>query len=114
MKKVFFLMVLIICTVAVNAATYRIKYDVNNQRATSFVMTLSSDKVAIGQRTHSLRRMGTITNSGLVFDSYCYGYNGGMLCVATASISVKKDIFTTLSGYIVIIDSKAYLADKIN
>ena len=114
MKKVFFLMVLIVCTIAANAATYRIKYDVNNQRATSFVMTLSADKVTIGQRTHSLRKLGAITNSGLVFDSYCYGYNDGMLCVSTSSISIKKDIFTTLSGYIVIIDGKAYLADKIN
>ena len=34
--------------------------------------------------------------------------------IVTSSITVEKDLFTKLTGYIVIIDKKAYLAEKIN
>lgn len=48
-----------------------------------------------------------ITNSGLTFDSYAYGSSeDGMFCVATSSITVEKDLFTKLTGYIVIIDKR--------
>ncbi len=114
MKKVFFLMVFVMCIITAKAETYRVKYDVNNQCNTSFVVTLSTNKVTIGQRTYSLHQLGTITNSGLIFNSYCYGTKDAMFCVSTTSITVEKDFFTKLFGYIIIIDSKAYLADKVN
>ncbi len=37
-----------------------------------------------------------------------------MFCISTTPISVDKDQFTRLSGYILVIDNKAYLAEKIN
>lgn len=115
MKKIILLLVLLISTIAVNAATYRVKYDVQNQRSTNFTISVGYDRLTINQTGYSLRRMGTITSSGLTFDSYAYGSGGnGMFCVSTTSISIKKDWLTTLSGYVIIIDNKAYLADKIN
>lgn len=108
-------MVLIICAIAANATTYRVKYDVSNQRSTSFIVKVESNRLTIGSSTYSLRRMGTITNSGLTFNSYVYGSGeNGMFCVSTTSITVEKNQFTKLTGYIVIIDKKAYLAEKIN
>ncbi len=115
MKKLFIFMVLLICTIAVNATTYRIKYDVNNQRSTSIIVKVESNRLTIGSKAYSLRRMGTITNSGITFNSYAYGSDGnGMFCVSTTSITVEKNLFTKLTGYIIIIDNKAYLAEKIN
>ena len=115
MKKIILLLVLLISTIAVNAATYRVKYDVQNQRSTNFTITVGYDRLTINQTVYSLRRMGTITSSGVSFDSYAYGSgSNGMFCVSTTTISVKKDWLTTLSGYIIMIDNKAYLADKIN
>ena len=115
MKKFFIMMVLLMCTIAANAATYRVKYDVNNQRSTSFTIKVEHNRLTIGSTAYSLRRMGTITNSGITFDSYAYGRSdNGMFCVSTSSITVEKDLFTKLTGYIVIIDNKAYLAEKIN
>ena len=115
MKKLIFFLVLLFCTIAANATTYRVKYDINNQSRTSFIIKVESNRLTIGSRVYYLRRMGTITNSGLTFDSYAYGSSeDGMFCVATSSITVEKDLFTKLTGYIVIIDKKAYLAEKIN
>lgn len=115
MKKTFIFMVLLICTVAVNAATYRVKYDVNNQRTTSFIVKVESNRLTIRSTAYDLRRMGTITSSGLAFNSYAYGSSeNGMFCVSTTSITIEKNQFTKLTGYIVMIDNKAYLAEKIN
>lgn len=115
MKKTLIFMVLLICTIMANAAIYRVKYDVNNQRSTSFTVKVESNRLTIGSTAYSLRRMGTISNSGLTFDSYAYGSSeNGMFCVSTTPISVDKDQFTRLSGYILVIDNKAYLAEKIN
>lgn len=115
MKKLIFFMVLLFCTIVANATTYRVKYDVNNQSYTSFIVRVESNRLTIGSNAYLLRRMGTITSSGLTFDSYAYGSSeNGMFCVSTSSITVKKDLFTKLTGYIVIIDKKAYLAEKIN
>lgn len=115
MKKTLIFMVLLICTIVANVATYRVKYDVNNQRKSSFIVKVESNRLTIGSSAYNLRRMGTITNSGLTFNSYAYGSGeNGMFCVSTTSITVEKDLFTKLTGYIVIIDNKAYLAEKIN
>jgi hypothetical protein len=114
MKKILFVFLLSMIAIAVNAATYRVKYDVNNERSTSFVVTVNADQVTINNNRYTLRRLGTITNSGITFNSYCYGAHDGMFCVSTSSISIKKDWLTTISGYIILIDNKPYLADKIN
>lgn len=108
-------MVLLICAIAANAATYRVKYDVNNQRSASFIVKVESNRLTIGSNAYPLRRMGTITSSGLTFNSYAYGSGeNGMFCISTTSITVEKNLFTKLTGYIIMIDNKAYLAEKIN
>ncbi len=108
-------MVLLICAVAANAATYRVKYDVNNQRTTSFIVKVESNRLTIGSTAYDLRRMGTITSSGLTFNSYAYGSSeNGMFCISTTSITIEKNRFTKLTGYVVMIDNKAYLAERIN
>lgn len=108
-------MVLLICAVAANAATYRVKYDVNNQRTTSFIVKVESNRLTIGSTAYDLRRMGTITSSDLTFNSYAYGSSeNGMFCISTTSITIEKNRFTKLTGYVVMIDNKAYLAERIN
>lgn len=114
MKKSLIVLVLLICAIVANAATYRVKYDVNNQRATSFTIKVEPNRLIIGSNAYNLRRMGTITNSGITFNSYAYGSGeNGMFCVSTTSITIEKNPFTKLTGYIIIIDNKAYLADII-
>ena len=73
MKKIILLLVLLVSAIAVNAATYRVKYDVQNQRSTTFTVSVGYDRLTINQTGYSLRRMGTITSSGITFDSYAYG-----------------------------------------
>lgn len=114
MKKKLLMLIFVISAVVANAATYRVKYDVNNERSVNFIVKVEFNQLLWNQQSFSLRRMGTITNSGITFDSYCYGRRDGMFCVATSSMTVKKDFFTTLTGYLIIIDQHAYLADKIN
>ena len=50
-------MVLLICTIVANAATYRVKYDVNNQRKSSFIVKVESNRLTIGSSAYNLRRM---------------------------------------------------------
>ena len=114
MKKFILLTVFIFSVFIVNATTYRVKYDVANERSTSFIVNVSYDKITINGTTYPLHRMGTITSSGFVFDSYSYGSQEKMFCVASTPITVQKNAFTTLHGYMMLIDGKAYLADKIN
>ncbi len=115
MKKTLIVLLILIGTIAANAATYRVKYDVNNGRSASFIVKVEPNRLTIGSKAYSLRRMGTISNSGLIFDSYAYGNSSnGMFCVSTTSITVEKNLFTKLSGHIMIIDNRAYLAEKIN
>lgn len=114
MKKLIILLILIIITAVANATTYRVKYDVQKQQSASFTIQVNSDRLVVGNNAFSLRRMGTITNSGLTFNSYAYGDRDRMFCVSTTSITVEKNMFSRLTGYIIMIDNKAYLADKIN
>ncbi len=67
MKKLIFFMVLLFCTIVANATTYRVKYDVNNQSYTSFIVRVESNRLTIGSNAYLLRRMGTITSSGSCF-----------------------------------------------
>ena len=56
---------MVICCAAAQAATYRVTYDVTNQKKVSFTVNVNSDCLTIGQNVYSLRQLGTITNSGL-------------------------------------------------
>jgi len=114
MKKFIIFMLLVVSCLAAHAATYRVTYDIINQKKTALTVIVKPDRLTIGGRTYSLRQLGTITNSGLLFNSYMYGKNENMFCVSTTSITVDKDMFTRLKGYIIIIDNKAYLAERIN
>lgn len=114
MKKMILLLIIIMSAIAAEAANYRVKYDILNQRETSFVVSVGYDRVSIAQNAYSLRRMGTITNSGITFDSYSYGNRDGMFCISTTVISIKFNMWKTRSGYVIMIDNKAYLADKID
>lgn len=113
MKKILFLIIMVIFCAVAQAATYRVTYDILNQKKASFTVTVNSDRITIGQNVYSSRQLGTITNSGLVFKSYMFGQNQNMFCVSTTSVTVDKDMFTRLKGYIIIIDNKAYLAELI-
>ena len=113
MKKLFLLSVLLISCIAANAISYRVKYNVTDREDASFIVIPSHDKVVINNDTFSLRRLGTITSSGLTFNSFCYGQNDNMLCISTSSIMVE-DLFKKVTGFVIMIDNKAYLADKIN
>lgn len=114
MKKIILLLLMIISCGIAQAATYLVNYDVNNQRKTSFIVVVNSDRITIGQNVYSLRQLGTITNSGLVLNSYMFGQNKNMFCVSTTPITIEKDQFTRLKGYVILIDDKGYLAEKIN
>lgn len=113
MKKFMIFMVLFISAIVANAATYKVKYDVTSQCSTSFIVKVETNQLTIKSNAYSLRQLGTITNSGITFNSYVYDSNR-MFCVSTTSITVEKDLFTKLTGYIIMIDNKAYLAEKIN
>ena len=115
MKKFILLTILIISAFVANASTYRAKFDVQTKNETSFVVKVLSNTIKIGNNTYSARRMGTITNSGYVFESYAYGSgSNGMFCVSTSKITVEVNPFRTITGYMMIIDSRAYLVDRID
>ena len=114
MKKILIFLMLVISSIAASATSYRVKYDVINQRSTSFIVKVEPNRLTIGSNVYTLRQMGTITNSGLLFNSYTYGSGYyGRLAISTTSITVEKNRFLKLAGYVIIINNKAYLADKI-
>ncbi|MGL5937112.1 MAG: hypothetical protein ACRCZY_06395 [Phocaeicola sp.] len=96
-----------------NAESFQITYDIKSQKEVSFAVTVSSNKVIIDQKSYTLRVLGTLTNSNIEFNSYCYGENDRMFCVSTSEITVEKDQFTKFFGYLIFIDDKVYFADKI-
>lgn len=49
MKKIILLLVLLVSAIAMNAATYRVKYDVQNQRSTNFTVSVGYDRLTINQ-----------------------------------------------------------------
>lgn len=115
MKKFILLSILILGVFVANAATYRVKFDVQTKNETSFMVKVQPNTIQIHNTSYSLRRMGTITNSGFVFESYAYGAgSNGMFCVSTSKITVQVNPFKTITGYMMLIDNRAYLVDKIN
>ena len=115
MKKLILLTLMILGVFIANAATYRAKFDVQTKSETSFVVKVQSNTIQSRNNSYSLRRMGTITNSGLVFESYAYGSgSNGMFCVSTSKITVQVNPYKTVTGYIMLIDNRAYFVDKIN
>ena len=115
MKKLIFLNLLLIIAFVANATTYRAKFDAQTRKETSFVVKVQTNTIQIRNNTYSLRRMGTITNSGYVFESYAYGSgSNGMFCISTSKITVQVNPFKTVTGYMMLIDRKAYLVDRID
>lgn len=115
MKKIILIFVLLLSTIVAQAATYRVKFDVGNQKETNFIVKVEPGRLTVDNKSYSLRRLGTITNSGVEFNSYVYGRNeDGMFCVSTTSITLELNMFKSYTGYVIIIDNKAYIAKKIN
>ena len=115
MKKLIFLTLMLISAFVANAATYRAKFDAQTMNETSFIVKVQSNTIQIRNNTYSLRRMGIITSSGFVFESYAYGSgSNGMFCVSTSKITVQVNPFKTITGYMMLIDNKAYLVDRID
>lgn len=115
MKKLIILTILLISAFVAYSKTYRVKYDAQTMNETSFIVKVQSTTIQIHNKTYSLRRMGTITNSGYVFESYAYGSgSNGMFCISTSKITVQVNSFKTVTGYMMLIDGKAYLVDRID
>ena len=115
MKKFILLTILIISAFVGNATTYNVKFSAHTMKETSFVVKVQPNTITIGNDTYPLRRMGTITNSGYVFESYAYGSgSNGMFCISTSKITVQVNPFKTVTGYMMLIDGKAYLVDRID
>lgn len=105
---------LVLSVFMANAEKYRVKYNVNDQREVSFIVDLKSDQVLIKGRTYSVWRMGSVSSSGVNFRTYAYGTQSGTLGISTTQESLQLNSYRTIKGYIIIIDNKAYFADKIN
>lgn len=115
MKKIILLIFMTLIVIGVNAKTYRVKFDAQTMNETSFIVKVQSNTIQIRNNSYSLRRMGTITNSGYVFESYAYGSSSnGMFCVSTSKITVQVNPFKTVTGYMMLIDGKAYLVERVD
>ena len=101
--------------VAAQATTYRVTFDANKQQKTSFTIVVNNDRVTIANKTYALQRYGYIHNddSGMDFESYAYSQDRRMFCVSTTPITVELNKTTRVSGYMILIDNKCYLADKV-
>ena len=97
-----------------NAEKYRVKYNVNDQREVSFVVNLQCDKLTINGREHPVWRMGNVSSSGVNFRTYAYGNQSGTLGISYTQESLQLNRFKTIKGYIILIDNKGYLADRID
>lgn len=115
MKKILFLIVLFIGSLAMSAATYRVKYDVLAQKPTNFTVVVGYERLTINNNAYALCRMNPITSYSLTFDSYLYGEDwNGMLAISQKPIEFQNDSWTIVSGYVILFDNKAFLANKIN
>lgn len=114
-EKILFLIVLFIGNLAMSAATYRVKYDVLAQKPTNFTVVVGYERLTINNNAYALCRMNPITSYGLTFDSYLYGEDwNGMLAISQKPIEFQNDSWTIVSGYVILFDNKAFLANKIN
>ena len=114
MKKVILIAMLVLSVFMANAEKYRVKYNVNDQREVSFIVDLKSDQVLIQGRTYLVWRMGSVSSSGVNFRTYAYGNQSGTLGISTTQESLQLNRFKTIKGYILLIDNKGYLADRID
>lgn len=112
------LLVLLLFSLSVKANTFKVKYDLVNRERASLIVVVGSNEVVIadknGAETYSLTRLGTIQSSGVDFDSYAYGSDESMFCVSRKAIKVSTGPLSTISGYVILIGRRAYLADLLN
>lgn len=113
MKKKL-LMFFLLFSVVVNAATYRVKCD-NTGKTMSFIVKVENNKLAIGKYVFSLKYLGQIYDqaTGLTFYSYSILPKGQMFCVSTSKFTMRKKNNTLISGYVIMIKNKGYIADRI-
>ena len=114
MKKVILIVMLVLSVFVANAEKYRVKYNVNDQREVSFVVNLQGDKLTINGREYPVWRMGSVSSSGVNFRTYAYGYQNGTLGISTTQEGLQLNRFKTIKGYILLIDNKGYLAERID
>ncbi len=104
---------MLVFTLTISAETYKVHFDTSTKSATSFTVQINSDNIVIGNNQHTLRRLGTITNSGFTFNSYMFSSSQRMFCVSTSTITVEVSPGRRVTGYILMIDQHAYLASKV-
>ncbi len=92
------------------AQSYTVIFDATSKTSTNFTVNLSGNSITIRGSRYSLQRMGTITNSGITFNSYLYGSNDLMFCVATSSMTVQVPGQGNVTGYMMLINQRPYLA----
>ena len=113
MKKVIFIAMLVLSVFVANAEKYRVKYNINDQREVSFIVNMQGDKLMINGKEYPVWRMGSVSSSGVNFRTYAYGNQSGTLGISTTQESLQLNRFKTIRGYILLIDNKGYLADRI-
>ena len=92
------------------AQSYTVFFDATSKTSTNFTVNLSGNSITIRGNRYSLQRMGTIRNSGITFNSYLYGSNDLMFCVATSSMTVQVPGQGNVTGYMMLINQRPYLA----
>ncbi len=127
--KVFFVIVVLLCVYSMPAGAqsfrdgfavyqslerYKCFYNMTDQQAVNFTVTVNGRNLYIGSQTYSLRRLGTITSQGVEFKSYEFSTSGRMFCVSTSQISVQVSTFNTKTGYVLLIDDKTYFATRLS
>lgn len=107
-----FITTFIVFTIAIMtfAQSYTVIFDATSKTSTNFNVTLSGNSITIRGNRYSLQRMGTITNSGITFKSYIYGANDLMFCIATSPMTVQVPGQGNVTGYMMLINQRPYLA----
>lgn len=112
MKRFIATFMAFITAIITFAQSYTVFYDATSKTSTNFNVTLSGNSITIRGSRYSLRQMGTITNSGIIFNSYLYGANDQMFCVATSSMTVQIPGQGNVTGYMMLINQRPYLARR--
>jgi len=112
MKKTLLLLTFILCSLTLSATTYEVYYDINTKQEANLLITVNNNTLKVGQKVYPLRLLGHINNGNVVYASYAYDTTQKTFCVSTTLITLKLDNNRTTTGYLIILDDKAYLAQK--
>ncbi len=115
MKRFFVCLFMAIMVLTASAEGYRVQYDAQTRQLLNFDIQVNATTLVIGQRTYSLRTLGSIYNadSGLTFRSYSYSDSELMFCVSTETITTEISPGKYYTGYLILVDKNAYLARKL-